>query len=89
VLAKLEKEGRADAILNKQRWLVAFAYPLLADRTVGEITAPELLAVLRKMEACGRYETARRLRSTCGTIFAMRSPPVEPNAIRLPICEAR
>ena len=36
---------------------------------VVEITAPELLAVLRKVEARGRYETARRLRGTCGQIF--------------------
>jgi integrase len=28
-----------------------------------------LLAVLRKVEARGRYETARRLRSTCGMVF--------------------
>ena len=28
-----------------------------------------MLAVLRKVEARGRYETARRLRSTCGMVF--------------------
>jgi integrase len=61
VLAKLEKEGRTDVTLTKKRWLLDFAYP--------EITAPEVLSVLRRVEARGRYETARRLRSTCGTIF--------------------
>jgi integrase len=69
VLAKLEKEGRADVTLTKKRWLLDFAYPAFGHRPIGEITAPEVLSVLRRVEARGRYETARRLRSTCGTIF--------------------
>ena len=28
VMAKLEREGRADATLNKRRWLLEFAYPV-------------------------------------------------------------
>jgi integrase len=69
VLAKLEKEGRADVTLTKKRWLLDFAHPALGDRPIAEITAPEVLLVLRRVEARGRYETARRLRSTCGMIF--------------------
>jgi integrase len=69
VLAKLEKEGRADVTLTKKRWLLDFAYPAFGDRPIAEITALEVLSVLRRVEARGRYETARRLRSTCGTIF--------------------
>jgi integrase len=69
VLAKLEKEGRADVTLTKKRWLLDFAYPAFGHRPIAEITAPEVLSVLRRVEARGRYETARRLRSTCGTIF--------------------
>ena len=69
VLAKLEKEGRADVTLAKKRWLLDFAYPAIGERPVAEITAPEVLSVLRKVEARGRYETARRLRSTCGMVF--------------------
>ena len=69
VLAKMEKEGRADATLAKKRWLLDFAYPAFGDRPMAKITAPEVLSVLRRVEARGRYETARRLRSTCGTIF--------------------
>jgi integrase len=41
----------------------------LADRPVRDITAPDLLSVLRSVEARGRYETAKRLRSTCGMVF--------------------
>jgi integrase len=69
VLIKLEKEGRADVTLTKKRWLLDFAYPALGNRPVAEITAPEVLSVLRRVEARGRYETARRLRSTCGMVF--------------------
>jgi integrase len=69
VLAKLGKEGRADVTLTKTRWLLDFAYPAFSDRPIAKITALEVLSVLRRVEARGRYETARRLRSTCGTIF--------------------
>jgi integrase len=69
VLKKLEREGRADLTLVKKRWLLDFAYPVIGERPIAEITAPELLAVLRKIESRGRYETARRLRSTCGMVF--------------------
>jgi hypothetical protein len=69
VLVKLGREGRADVTLAKKRWLLDFAYPAIGDRLIADITAPELLAVLRKVEERGRYETARRLRSTCGMVF--------------------
>ena len=69
VVAKLEREGRAQATLTKKRWLLDFAYPTFGDRPVAEITARDLLALLRKIEGKGYYETARRLRSTCGMVF--------------------
>jgi hypothetical protein len=69
VLAKLEKEGRADVTLTKKRWLLDFVYPAFGDRPIAEITAPEVLSVLRRVEARGRYETARRLRSTCRRVL--------------------
>jgi integrase len=69
VIAKLEREGRAQATLSKRRWLLDFAFPAFGDRPVAEITARELLALLRQIEGRGLYETARRLRSTCGMVF--------------------
>jgi integrase len=69
VIAKLEREGRARATLTKKRWLLDFAFPAFGDRPVAEITARELLALLRQIEGRGLYETARRLRSTCGMVF--------------------
>ena len=66
---KIEAEGRSPSAIEKLRWLLGFAEPLIGQRPVGEITAPELLQVLRTVEIRGRYETARRLRSTCGNVI--------------------
>jgi integrase len=69
VIAKLEREGRAHVTIAKKRWLLDFAYPFFGDRPVAEITAQELLVLLREIEGRGIYETAKRLRSTCGMVF--------------------
>ena len=42
---------------------------MIGERPIAKVSAVELLAVLRKIEARGNYETARRLRSTCGMVF--------------------
>lgn len=68
-LERLERAGRSKATLTKLRWLVDFAIPKLGKRPITDLTAPDLLEVLRKVEIRGRYETATRLRSTFGTIF--------------------
>ena len=69
LLDKMRREGRATATLSKTRWLLEFAYPAIGARPITKITALEVLDVLRKIEARERYETARRLRSTCGMVF--------------------
>jgi integrase len=69
VIAKLEREGRAQATLSKRRWLLDYAFPAFGDRPVADITARDLLALLRQIEGRGLYETAKRLRSTCGMVF--------------------
>jgi integrase len=66
---RLELEGRARKTLEKMRWLLDLACPLIGARPIADLTARELLEVLRTVEARGRYETANRLRSTFGTIF--------------------
>jgi integrase len=68
-LGKMEAEGRSPPTMEKLRWLVGFAEPLIGERPIGDISAPEFLTVLRTVEVRGRYETARRLRSTCGSIL--------------------
>jgi integrase len=68
VVDKWQREELSESTLAKNRWLLTFTSDI-ADRPIGEITAPELLAVLRQIEGRGHYESARRLRSICGTIF--------------------
>lgn len=66
---RIEREGRATKTLSKTKWLLDFAYPILGDHSIDEIDAPTVLKALRKVEARGRYESARRLRSTIGRVF--------------------
>lgn len=66
---KLVREGRAETTLDKIRWILGFADPVIGSRPIAEVTAPELLIALRTVETRGRFETARRLRSTCGQVF--------------------
>lgn len=68
LIDKKRREGCAAATLEKVEWLVGLAAPLAA-RPISEITAPEILATLQTVEARGRHETARRLRSTIGEVF--------------------
>jgi integrase len=44
-------------------------FPWLGARPIAEIKAPELLAVLRRIESRGAVETAHRARENCGQIF--------------------
>jgi integrase len=51
------------------RRLEADIFPWLKHKSVGEITALELLAVLRKVEERGALETAHRELQICGQVF--------------------
>lgn len=44
-------------------------FPWLGKKSIKEITPPELLAVLRRIEARGAVETAHRAMQNCGQIF--------------------
>ena len=44
-------------------------FPWLGARPVGEIKAPDLLAVLRRVESRGALETAHRIKTVCGQVF--------------------
>jgi integrase len=45
------------------------AFPWIGRRPLAEIDAPELLAVLRRVEARGAIETAHRVKDACGQVF--------------------
>jgi integrase len=44
-------------------------FPWIGNRPIGEIEAPELLTVLRRIENRGALETAHRIHQSCGQIF--------------------
>jgi hypothetical protein len=50
--------------------LERFVFPYLGGRPVTEITAPEVLTVLKRVESRGINDTAHRVRSTCSRIFS-------------------
>ena len=56
----------ADTILFR---LETYILPKLGPRPIADITAPEILAMLRVVEARGTLELARRLMQYCGQIF--------------------
>ena len=60
----------ADSHSSKiERRLEKDIYPYIGSRPVNEVTAPELLAVLRRIEDRGAIETAHRALQNCGQIF--------------------
>ena len=68
-VAKLKREGRVSATIAKAGWLLGFAYSAFGDTPIKTVDAPTILDALRSVEVRGRYESARRLRSTIGSVF--------------------
>lgn len=69
LLDKKRREGKAGSTLAKLEWLYAMANEAIGPRPVDAITAPEILAVFRKVEGRGRLESAKRLRAVIGEVF--------------------
>ena len=59
-------EHHADRIIRR---FARDVFPSLGGRPIAEITAQELLAVVRKIEARGALETAHRALGNCGQVF--------------------
>jgi len=51
------------------RRLELYVFPWLGGTSIKSITAPDLLAVLRRIEAKGTLETAHRTKQNCGQVF--------------------
>ncbi|MBK5275620.1 MAG: integrase arm-type DNA-binding domain-containing protein [Desulfuromonadales bacterium] len=54
---------------HKLERLETNVFPWIGKRPVKEITAPDVLAVLRRLESRGILDTAHRVRFECGQIF--------------------
>nr|WP_293855572.1 integrase arm-type DNA-binding domain-containing protein [Sphingomonas sp. SCN 67-18] len=68
-LVKCERDGLAPVTIEKISWLLDKAYPMIGNIPIAQITPHEALAVLRKIEATGAYESARRMRSVLSRVF--------------------
>ncbi len=61
-------QGQADATTQKANWLLVQLEPIAAF-PVADLKPIEVLAALKRIEAKGKYETARRCRSFAGRVF--------------------
>ena len=68
-LVKCERDGLAPVTIEKISWLLDKAYPMIGNIPIAQITPHEALSVLRKIEATGAYESARRMRSVLSRVF--------------------
>ena len=68
-LAHLKDNQRAVTTLEKNTWLLLDLAKPLHERPIRDITAAEILGIIKKVEKSGRRETARRLRGAIGSVF--------------------
>jgi integrase len=66
---KVVAEDKAPSTLNLTRWAIGILNDGIGDKPISEIEAPDLLEVLRRVEAAGRHQSATRLRAIASTIF--------------------
>jgi integrase len=69
LIAKREREGLKDVTNGKARWLLSLLAADIGDRPIAEIEPYELLDTLKKVEASGRLETAKRLLAFASRVF--------------------
>jgi integrase len=77
---ELQRQGLSEkTFLRKLGWLEDFLFPYLGRHPIAKITAPDLLASLKRIEARGFRETAHRARSTASNVlrFAVASGRAE------------
>jgi len=68
-LEKQETRLKADTLQLTLRRFENWVFPHIGDRPIREIDPPEVLALLRKIEAAGKHETAHRMRQRIGQVF--------------------
>ena len=66
----MARQDVAAVTANKTRWILeSFLFPEIGQKPIAEITAREVLSALRKVEATGKLETAKRARVKAGQVF--------------------
>ena len=66
---KRRREGLSESTADKSEYYISRMGPVIARLPIAEIAAPDLLAVLRRIEAKGNYETAGRVLQLAGRVF--------------------
>ncbi|MHA6767860.1 tyrosine-type recombinase/integrase [Sphingobium ummariense] len=74
-LDKRKREGMAERTLGKAEFHLSRLVPSLGRLPVTDITAPDVLAVLRVYEKQGKNETANRLLQLASRIFRSHHAP--------------
>lgn len=79
-IGSFEEVARRWFDVKKQQWSAGYAskviarlendvFPWIGTRPIGELTPPEILVLLRRVEERGVIETAHRVREVCGQVF--------------------
>jgi integrase len=68
-LSKFSKEWKESHTRTVRGRLENDVFPWIGARPIGEINAPELLTVLRRIESRGALSTAHTVRAICGQVF--------------------
>lgn len=67
-IEKMVRDGRASTTTDKASWLLEQLEPI-STCAISDIKAIDVLAALKRIEARGKYETARRCRSFASRVF--------------------
>ena len=66
---KMVGEGRAEATLLKARWFLDLLKPAIGHMPISDVAPQMMLAPLKKLEARGNRETAKKCRSFASRVF--------------------
>ena len=66
---KMVGEGRAEATLRKARWFLDLIKPAIGNMPINDVDPQLMLAALKKLEAKGNLETAKKCRSFASRVF--------------------
>lgn len=65
-----KRKAMAEATQEKSRWLLEdLLFPYIGSKPIALITAPDVLAAVRRLEARGKHETAHRAAWKAGEVF--------------------
>lgn len=67
--SKMVGEDRAPATISKARWFLEQLEPAIGSMPVADVDPQMLLGALKRLEAKGRHETAKKCRSFASRVF--------------------